>query len=271
MRAVRHTWRSFATLLISAGGICLLLSSLPPLGSAGEEAYPAKVAGEKFIDHSVLDDLLRRHVRDGWVDYARLKPKEARLAAYLQTLSDIKSTRHSRNELLAMYINAYNAATLKLILENYPGLQSIKDVPEKKRWKAKRWLIAGQELSLDELEHQVLRTRFKEPRIHFAINCASIGCPPLRSEAYTAGRIDEQLQAQAESIHRSERWLRVDSVAGKVYLTPLYDWFKSDFAANGRSVLEYASRFSPELEKLLQRRSAPQINYLFWDWSLNGK
>lgn len=271
MRAVRHTWRSSAALLILAGGIWLLLSSLSSLCPAGEETYPVKVGDEKPSDHSVLDNLLRRHVRDGWVDYAGLKLKEAGLAAYLKTLSDIKPTEHGRNELLAMYINAYNAATLKLILENYPGLESIKDLPEEKRWKAKRWLIAGQKLSLDELEHQVLRARFREPRIHFAINCASIGCPPLRSEAYVAGRLDEQLRAQAEYVHRNERWLRLDPDGNKVYLTPLYDWFKSDFQATGHSVLEYASQFSPELRKLLQRQSVTEIDYLPWDWDLNGK
>ena len=271
MNTIRHSGQPLAIVVVTVGSIGSLLWLSPSTSLAGEETYPAKVADESPIDHSALDGLLLQHVQDGWVDYAGLKPKEPELATYLKTLADIKPTEHSRNELLAMYINAYNAATLKLILEHYPGLKSIKDIPDKKRWKAKRWLIAGERLSLDGLEHQVLRVRFAEPRIHFAINCASIGCPPLRSEAYVAARLNEQLQAQAEYIHRKELWVRLAGDGSKVLLTPFYDWFKSDFEANGHSVLEYAARFSPDLERSLQRQPAPEIEYLSWDWNLNGK
>lgn len=241
----------------------------PPAISTVDQA-PEGVA---TIDHQVLDDLLKAHVDKGRIDYAGLKRKEQRLKAYLDALAALKVEDHSRDQLLAMYINAYNAATLKLILEYYPGLKSIKEIPSSRRWKDARWQVAGQTLSLDALEHEVLRAKFTEPRIHFAIVCASVGCPDLRPEAYTGDRIEQQLQDQARQFHARPRNFRWDEPSRTLYLSAIYEWFSDDFEQPGGSVIAYATRFAdaPTAEAITRQADNVKIKYLDYDWSLNGQ
>ncbi len=157
-----------------------------------KEAYQHQADGPT-IDHSVFDELLRKHVDgDGWVDYEGLRAEVAALDAYVASLANAPFADLDRNEKLALLINAYNAFTLRLILDHYP-VGSIKDIPSAKRWDAQRWRLGTMTLSLHQIEHEQIRPKFAEPRIHFALVCAAIGCPKLRNEAYRAGRIDEQL------------------------------------------------------------------------------
>ncbi|MFQ5505630.1 MAG: DUF547 domain-containing protein, partial [Planctomycetota bacterium] len=164
------------------------------------EAYEKNPSGAVF-DHSMLDALLKEHVRkNGRVDYRSLGREAKQLDAYLDSLDRAKLPDMGRDEVLALLINAYNACTLRLILDYLP-LSSIRDIPADLRWDDRRWSMGGLTLSLTEIENEYLRARFREPRIHFAINCASIGCPPLRAEAYVGARIDAQLEEQALLMH----------------------------------------------------------------------
>ncbi|RMF70696.1 MAG: DUF547 domain-containing protein, partial [Planctomycetota bacterium] len=169
-----------------------------------------------------------------------------------------------------LLINAYNAFTLRLILENYP-LKSIKDIPAPKRWSAKRWKVAGHVWSLNQIEHEQIRPKFREPRVHFALVCAAIGCPPLRSEAYVGARLDEQLADQTHYVHTHPRWFQFEPGGRIVRLTMLYDWYAADFKKVAGSVLEYAARHAPSLRAALDAGTKPKIRWLDYDWRLNSQ
>ncbi len=224
------------------------------------------------FDHRPLDDLLKTHVAPGgWVDYPRLKKNQGKLNRYIASLEHAVLSELGRNERLALLINAYNALTLRLILDHYP-VSSIKDIPVSHRWKDARWKIGAHRMSLDDIEHKEIRPNFKEPRVHFALVCAAVGCPPLRSEAYVADRLEAQLENQTQYVHRHDRWFRFDLEKPKrVHLTPLYDWYRGDFEQEAGSALDFAARYAPDLKRILARSERPKIKWLDYDWSLNEK
>ena len=233
------------------------------------EAHADSPDGGTF-DHSAFEALLRAHVTDGGlVDYDALGKDAGALDAYIADLGKADIDSLGRDERLALLINAYNAFTLRLILDHYP-VESIKDIPRKQRWDAKRWSIAGTAYSLDQIEHELIRPRFAEPRIHFALVCAAIGCPPLRREAYTGAGLEGQLTDQAEYVHAHPRWLRLHPERNMVELTELYDWYRSDFEHKASSIVAYAAQFSPDLARVLNAGKEPRVKFLDYSWKLNG-
>ena len=260
--------------LLAVAVCALLCAGCPgPPAVESQEAYadtkPDEAADRGGVDHSTFDALLRRVVREGGVDYAALAADPAPLDAYLETLAAANFEALSRDGKLALLINAYNAFTLRLILDHYP-LESIKDIPDAERWKAVRWSVMGTQVSLDSLEHEFLRARFEEPRIHFAINCASVGCPPLRAEAYTPDRLEAQLEEQTKRIHSHPTWLRYDAEANALELTKLYSWFSGDFEQSAGSVLKFVSAYVPAVADRLAAGDPPTVSYMDYDWSLNA-
>jgi uncharacterized membrane protein YdjX (TVP38/TMEM64 family) len=245
-----------------------------PPQAALAEAYQTRPDGPR-VDHSGFDALLKRHVdADGWVDYRGLFKDSAGLDAYLELIAHTPFDELGRNEKLALLINAYNAFTLRLILDYSPQgrpVESIKVIPAKRRWDHRRWNVGGTLWSLNEIEHEQIRPKFKEPRIHFALVCAAVGCPPLRSEAYQAERLETQLESQTRYVHTHDRWFRFEETAGRVYLTKLYDWYGGDFEQQAGSVLAYVAGYDPKLEAALAREGEPQIVWLDYDWSLNDR
>lgn len=234
-----------------------------------QEAYSENPSGPTF-DHSVFNTLLHRHVdADGWVDYDELKRDEAKLDNYLEAVAAAPFDTMGRDQKLALLINAYNAFTLKLILEHQP-IDSIMDIPDAERWDAVRWNVGGHTWSLNQIEHEQIRPKFVEPRVHFALVCAAVGCPPLRNEAYDAARLDLQLAKQVEYVHRHETWFQFDSQTAVVRLTKLYNWYGDDFQQVAGSVLKFAARHSPELKASLAGGSEPRIEWLPYDWKLNS-
>lgn len=234
-----------------------------------KEAYVANSDGPR-VDHSLFDQLLKSHVDDeGWVDYVALKSDTERLNRYLSQIAATDFIALDRNEKLALLINAYNAFTLKLIVEHYP-LASIRDIPSDQRWNDQRWKIGELTLSLSEIENAYLRAKFIEPRMHFAINCASVGCPKLAQFAYSGKDIDEQLQAAALAAHQQDsRWFRYDAESERVYLTKIYDWYRGDFEQVAESIISYATRFSPIAKSAIDGGNVPEVTFLDYDWSLN--
>ena len=240
----------------------------PPVSSV--EAYASGPAGASF-DHSRFDDLLRIHVdADGLVDYARLKGAQAELDAYVGSLATARFEDLGRDEKLAFLINAYNAFTLRLVLDHWP-LASIMDIPAGQRWDASRWRLAGETLSLKQMEHERIRPRFREPRIHFALVCAARGCPPLRAEAYTGARLESQLTDQAHRVLSDDRWLRFDPSTGELRLTELYKWYESDFRQAAGSVPEHVALHAPPVRAALDARQRVEVLWIPYDWSLNEK
>ncbi|WP_404309481.1 DUF547 domain-containing protein [Neorhodopirellula lusitana] len=234
-----------------------------------QEAYSASVSGPT-MDHSTFDSLLKKRVDDdGWVDYAALKEDQAKLDSYLSAVASAPFDSMGRDEKLALLINGYNASTLKLILDHMPT-DSIQDIPEADRWDAVRWNLGGNLWSLNQIEHEQIRPKFAEPRVHFALVCAAVGCPPLRKEAYVADRMEEQLQSQTEYVHQHKTWFTFDGSSSQLQLTKLYSWYGGDFEQVAGSVTQFAARYSAELKQALENGTTPQPNWLPYDWKLNS-
>ena len=225
------------------------------------EAYGDN-SGTGTFDHGALDDLLRRCVDDeGRVDYAGLGRYGGLLDGYLSRIAAVDFTGLTRDEKLALLINAYNAATLRLILDHMP-VASIRDIPAMARWAARRWTVGGKTMSLADIENGELRAKFDEPRIHFAINCASIGCPRLRNAAFSGPTINAELDAHARDVHANTRWLRM--TADGYELTRIYRWYEDDFAQAGETMTDFAVRHAPDIA------GKPRRGWLPYDWSLNA-
>ena len=261
---------------ISAGALQVkfdLLNSLavrflgPPQVELSE-AYADTESTSQF-DHSLLNVLLHQNVdADGWVDYAGVKSTVAKLDAYLELVAQADVNAFGRDDRLAFLINAYNAFTLKLIVESYP-LDSIKDIPADLRWDAVRWNLAGQTVSLSQIEHELIRPNFVEPRIHFALVCAAIGCPPLRNEVCTGNRLEEQLARQTAYVLQHGTWFQFDSASSELKLTQLYNWYGGDFEQSAGSVPAFVSQQAPELKQAMASNGNPTITWLPYDWKLN--
>jgi hypothetical protein len=234
------------------------------------ETYAEARDGAVF-DHGTFDRLLGQHVdAEGFVDYRGLGARAEQLDAYIDSLAEAPFELMGRDERLALLINAYNAFTLRLILDYYPT-DSIRDIPSEERWDAERWHLAGGTYSLNQIEHELIRPNFREPRIHFALVCAAVGCPPLRTEAYTSERLEEQLEDQTRNTHSSERWLVYRPDDDLVELTSLYDWYRGDFEQVGGSILDYAARYREDLRLGLQAGLDIKVRFLDYDWALNER
>ena len=241
-----------------------------------KESYMADVDGPS-VDHSAFNELLQKHVdADGWVDYEGFKSDSEALDQYIDLLSKAPVKELGRNHRLATLINGYNAFTIRLILDNYP-LESIEKIPEELRWDAEQWNLGGEIYSLNQIEHELIRPNFKEARIHFAVVCAAVGCPPLRNEAYTMDRLEEQLEEQARYVHSHKTWFQfidgTDDEDAMVKLTKLYEWYGGDFTQVAESKLEYAAKYSDELKSYLddEDNDPPKQESLDYDWALNSK
>ncbi len=222
------------------------------------------------VDHSIYATLLGEYVKQGQVDYRGFKADEAKLDQYLKVLEKTDSKNLSRNEQFAFYVNAYNAWTIKLILSGYPGIQSIKDLGSiiKSPWKKKICRIDGDIITLDDIEHSILRPRFKDPRVHFAINCAAFSCPPLISEPYRGNTLAQQLDNSARAfINNPQR----NYIKGNtLFVSKIFKWFAEDF---NDDIVGFFLRYAKgdfKLE-LKAKKEALKIKYLHYDWSLNGK
>ncbi|MEM0518171.1 DUF547 domain-containing protein [Aequorivita flava] len=214
------------------------------------------------IDHSQWDILLKKHVNsDGMVDYKAFKKDEAKLDGYLKMLSEKNPTNNwSVQELLAFYINLYNAATVKLIVENYP-LKSIKDIDG--AWTKGRVAVGDKMLSLGGIENGILR-KMNEPRIHFAINCASISCPKLLDEAYTAAKINEQLDRATNEFINSDK---NDISASNPKVSSIFDWYAKDYKVNGKQdVIAFINQYSNT-----KINANATLSYKNYDWNLNDQ
>ena len=240
-----------------------------PTAVHSQEAYERRDDGPTF-DHSTFNMLLAAHVDEhGWIDYKGFKRDRAALAKYIAAIAKAPFDDLDRDEKLALLINGYNAFTIQLIIEYLP-VDSIRDIPAAKRWDAKRWNVGGRVWSLNQIEHEQIRPKFKEPRIHFALVCAAESCPPLRSEAYVAARLEQQLQEQTKYAHTHARWLRVDSDANTVHLTELYNWYGNDFKSDDQTILTYSAQFSKPMTLLLERVPNPRIKWIPYSWKLNS-
>ncbi len=222
------------------------------------------------VDHSLYADLLNKYVKDGVVNYRGFKNEEKRLDEYLKVLEGTDTGKLPRNEQLAFYINAYNATTVKFILSAYPGVKSIRDLGGRifdRAFSKKIVRIEGKTISLDDLEHGIIRPRFKEPRVHFAVNCASKSCPPLIPEPYQARILDQQLDDSTRAFLNDAEQNRLEGK--RLYVSKIFKWFAEDF---NDDVVGFFLRFADaEIKaKLTAYKDKIKVKYLDYDWSLNG-
>lgn len=263
----------------------VLLSASAGFAAQGLLAQPG-------FDHSHVDwtQLLKRHVvllNDGkasQVRYAGMALDRAPLKRYLQSLSLVEQSAFETwpsSQQQAFLINAYNAFTVELILSRYPDLKSIKDIGSvfSSPWKLQWITLLGRKLSLDEIEHGLLRKpgAYDEPRVHFAVNCASVGCPMLREEAYVANRLEFQLSQQTQRFMSDRSRNRWNNPAARLELSKIFDWYGKDFRQGHKGIASLEA-FAASHADLLADAPADRaqlrsrrfdIAFLDYDWSLN--
>jgi hypothetical protein len=240
--------------------------------------------------HAAWTALLRKHVvnlRGGQasqVRYAGFAADRAALKAYLDTLSAVGESVFAgwtKPQQMAFLINAYNAFTVELILTRWPKLESIKDLGSflQSPWKPKWVPLLGGKVSLDDIEHEMLRARgrYDDPRVHFAVNCASIGCPALREEAFDALRLEAQLDEQTLRFMSDRSRNRYNAARGRLDVSKIFDWFGEDFRLGHRgigSLPAFMARYADVLaeapaDRARLRASQAEIGFLDYDWKLN--
>jgi hypothetical protein len=224
--------------------------------------------------HAAFSAILNKHVKDGWVNYRALKADPAPLRLYLRKTSLVRESYFNRwpqNDRLAFLFNLYNAATLQLILDNYP-IKSIKDIGGffSGPWKQKVVKLFGKTTTLGHLEHGIIRKKYYEARAHFALVCGAKGCPPLRSEPYVGARLNNQLEDQGRTFLAQTAKNRVATGEQRVYLSPIFKWFDDDFEESSGSVLKFVK---PYFDKARQAAfsSSLSIRYTDYDWTLNDQ
>lgn len=260
------------------------LLSIMLLGSCGHAAAAFD------HQHALWDELLKKHVvwidggHGSQVDYRGFQHDREQLARYLNTLSDVTPSTFdswSKNQQLAFLINAYNAFTIELVLTRYPDLDSIKELGWLFRspWKKRSFTLLGEKRHLDDIEHGLIRAPgvYDEPRIHVAVVCASIGCPALRDEAYTARDLDTQMEDSFRRFLGDKSRNRYDSSSDTLRVSKIFDWYEADFTQGHggfHSLTDVFARYAelltddPATQRRIREREVP-IRHLDYDWALN--
>jgi hypothetical protein len=254
--------------------LAALLSAAPLAGQTVPAQAAARVTARVTVDHSAFDRLLRAHARDGRVDYDAFRDA-ADFRQYLASLEHASLAGTDDDERLAFWINVYNAYTIQLIV-SHGERGSIRNINRtlgvfrlKGPWSAPIVRAAGRTLSLDEVEHRIIRKEFHEPRIHFALVSAAMGSPPLRSEAYTGAELDRQLFDQGRRFLTDTTRNQIETKFPR--LSPIFTYYKSDFG-NSRSELGgyLALWFDGDTKKRLESGRFG-LRELPFDWSLNAR
>ena len=219
-----------------------------------------------YAQTSIFNDLLQNNVtKDGIVDYKSLKENETKLDSYIIYLEKTSPEKTwSKNKQKAFWINAYNAYTVKLILENYP-LKSIMNIKRKGKdaWNIPFAKVGNKVYTLNHIEHEILRKDFNDPRIHVGVNCASGSCPQLGNFAFTEENYESKTNELMKKFINDSSRNKISKK--KVQISSIFDWFKGDFTKNG-SVIDYLNKYSD-----VEISSKAKISYLKYDWTLNGK
>lgn len=232
----------------------------------------------RTIDHSRWGSLLKSYVRKGrggvnLFAYRRVSGADkTKLNAYINDLTALKISGYNRNVQKAYWINLYNALTVKVILDNGP-VKSIRDIDispglfSDGPWGKKLVKVEGRNVSLNDIEHRILRPLWRDARIHYAVNCASIGCPNLQTKPFTGKTVNGQLAKGARDYVNSPRGVSIKG--GKVTVSKIYDWFYDDFGKSDQDVLNHILKYANgDLKRQLQ--SIGKIHNVAYDWKLNG-
>ncbi|MEO0848664.1 MAG: DUF547 domain-containing protein [Cyanobacteria bacterium J06648_1] len=258
-------------------------SATPVLDSTQISPEIIAAANNQPFDYQDYAEVLQTYVDDqGLVDYAGLQVNREQLDRFNLSLGAVTPETYAswtEAEQIAFLTNAYNSLTLQSIIDRDPLPESIRDIPGV--WKRRKFAVAGQEMTLDNIEHDILRQDFNEPRVHVALVCAAISCPPLRNEPYLAATLDAQLSDQTAKFASSPHGLSIEREDQQVYLSSIFKWYgqdyeptygvKDEFKGNGkqRAVLNQFSPFLDSAEQTFLKQEDYKVRYLDYDWSLN--
>lgn len=218
-----------------------------------------------------FDEFAQRYVSApfGLVDYHALRVNHGLIDAYLNEVAQADLKSMEANDRLATLINAYNAAMVKIVLEHYP-VKSVKDIPERETWKDVRWSIGGKMFSLEQIRDELIM-KSNDPRALFAIVDAARGSGPLRSEAYTAERLNAQLEEQMKWTHSNgSQYVNYDPQTRTLKLSEIYKRFQAHFVKTGGSVEKYVAKYNLELKTALDAGEKVKIEYVEFDWRVNS-
>ncbi len=269
----RQAWARlcFALGLMIGASACGAPASDPATGLLAEEIQASLSGGSAGFDHSEWGRLLAGGTDRGLVDYSYMQRHREELDVYLARLADADLASLAPDELKALLINAYNALTVSTILD-HAGVSSIREIDGV--WTALTHRVGGHEVTLDNIEHNLLRPFFRDPRIHFAVNCASMSCAPLPDWAFQGDLLEEQLEERATSFLRDPLNVRVE--ADRLLVSSYFDWYGEDFTAEGWSprantIAEFIARYgNPEVSELVSGASGRvPLEFMDYDWSLN--
>ncbi len=223
---------------------------------------------QEHLEHKQWDALVKQHVdAEGHVNYKGFIADSVKLNAYLTVLSaNHPQESWKKEDQLAFWINAYNAFTVQLIIRNYP-VKSIKELGGSiykinTPWDIKFITIGEEVYDLNNIEHGIIRKQFTEPRIHFAVNCASVSCPRLRNEAFVGSKLDAQLDDQAKTFITDAA--KNDINKNCIKISKIFKWFEGDFTESGGSVIDFINKYS-----MIEVKKRAKIYYMDYDWNLN--
>ncbi len=277
----RRAFIALAAAAVASAGLSFNSVSTALAASVAQKFAVNSARNGKTVDHSAWDKLLKSYVVPAptgqltRVKYAKFKASgAAALKSYIARLEAVDPTKLGRNEQFAFWANLYNAKTVDVVLDKYP-VKSIKKIRlggsflasiTGGPWKAKIMTVNGTKLSLDDIEHGIMRPNFKDPRVHYAVNCASVGCPNLGTEAFTGAKLQKQLDKGAVSYINSPRGFKISG--SKVTASSIYNWFDDDFGGSEEGVIKHALKYAaPGLKaKLTAARGISSYGY---DWTLN--
>lgn len=261
----------FALGLVLTTVSCAAPASVPAEGAVARDVEASFDSGTASFDHAAWDRLLAEGTEDGLVDYGHMMEHRGELDAYLDRVAAADLASLSRDHLMALLMNAYNALTVRSILDAWP-VDSIRQIDGV--WTGATHTVGGHELTLDQIEHNLLRPFWKDPRIHFGVNCASLSCAPLPRWAFTGDEVDEQLEGRTEAFLSSPGNVRIDGDALRV--SKYFDWYGSDFTAQGwepraDTIPAFIARYTrAEVEQFLAAHGDDvPLRFMDYDWSLN--
>ncbi|MEO1521185.1 MAG: DUF547 domain-containing protein [Cyanobacteria bacterium J06633_2] len=272
------------TLLASAivlGG-CSAISST---SSSSSDAVAQVAANSEPFTYDAYAEILETYVDDeGFVDYLGLQQNRTGLDRFNASIGAVSPETYnswSEDEQLAFLINAYNSFTLQSIIDQDPLKSSIRDIPGV--WRIRRFSIAGESKTLDNIEHQTIRVDFNEPRIHAAVNCSAISCPVLRREPFNGENLDQQLEEQTARWLLSSEGIQINRDAGEVRISALFDWFGEDWVGDysvesgfdgsdkQRAALNFISQYISEEDAEYLQAGGYRVRYLDYNWALNDQ
>lgn len=276
MYRVRTSLFVFAALVFYAGFVSQAMAA--PKAELWPRWQTHDASNTQTIDHSAWNGLLMRYISPGpnGVNLFRYRSvtnaDKENLRQYIAGLSSTSIGTFNRREQLAYWINFYNALTVEVVLDHFP-VESIRDIDISPGffadgpWGKKLVTIEGEKISLDDIEHRILRPIWRDARIHYAVNCASIGCPNLQDQAYTAANAESLLTLGAEQYINSSRGVYIKD--GDITVSKIYDWFQTDFGGTEQTVMAHLLKYAkPALKKRLQKIG--EIAGFAYDWTLNG-